>query len=101
MKAPPATAAMATTPTTTPAAMPAVFGLLDDELELLLLLLLVAVGPAVTIMVCPPTVTTDACADLVALELEAAALVDVAADVNAVDVDTESALGTVSLVPLR
>lgn len=91
-------AAIATTPTTTPAAMPAVFGLLDDELEPLLL---VAVGPAVTIMVCPPTVTTDACADLVALELAAAALVDVAADVNAVDVDTESALDTVSFVPLR
>jgi len=62
-KAPPAIAAMATIPTTTPAAMPALLGPLDfddesaaDEFAELL---------AVTTMVCPPTVTTDGLAEVV------------------------------------
>jgi len=62
-KAPPAIAAMATRPTTTPAAMPALLGPLDfddesaaDEFAELL---------AVTTMVCPPTVTTDGLAEVV------------------------------------
>lgn len=53
---PPPMAAMATMPTTTPAAMPALFGPPDALAE----------PVAVTTTVCPPTVTTDGFADVVA-----------------------------------
>lgn len=62
MKAPPTMADIATIPTTTPAAMAALFGPEDfpNEGELLVEL------PAVTITVSPPTVTTDGAEVLVA-----------------------------------
>jgi len=70
---PPISAAAATTPTTAPAAMAALFvppDLAEAEAE-------VEEGPAVTMTVSPPTVTTDGFADVVDEGVDVA-LVDVA-----------------------
>jgi len=90
---PPAIAAMATIPMTTPAAIPALFGPEDDDFceapvaELL----------AVTTTVCPPIVTTDGEAVLVDVGF-AVALAAAADDVS----DGEApAFATLSVKPVR
>lgn len=89
MNRPPAIAEIATIPTTTPAAMPALLGPpLDDEADVEAF---AAEPVAVTTIVCPPTVTTDGFADVVAEAMLLATELEAAA----------SALGALLAVPVR